>query len=167
MSNDNSSYRQIRQINEGMRENKMRTETASSTLESSTSHCLIFVKRSLRRRNPLTPFAFAHFFSTCSTPSNSLVVRQTMGNTAMECTDLRSEPRMVRRPSGRSLSLRLYFSQDLPTLTTTFAILASLCITILHSSLYCFTSWWHNCQHRSLPKGYTRSTCLSHSERLE
>ena len=28
----------------------------------------------------MTPFAFAHFFSTCSSPSNSLVIRQTMGH---------------------------------------------------------------------------------------
>ena len=61
-----------------IRKNKLRTKTASSTLESSPSHCLIFVRRSLRRRNPLTPFAFAHFFSTCSTPASSLLIRQTM-----------------------------------------------------------------------------------------
>ena len=69
-----SDVKQTRYISK----NKPRTKTASSTLESSPSHCLIFIRRSLRRSNPLTPRVFAHFLSTWSTPASSLLSRQTM-----------------------------------------------------------------------------------------
>ena len=87
------------------------------------------------------PFLFEHFFSTRSILSSSLVLHQVVrikrGMIVTKETHLRRESRMSRKLIGRSSSLRLYFSHKL---TTIFAILASFCITISHSSLYCFTS---------------------------
>src|SRR6266702_3548538 len=46
-----------------------------------------------------------------------------------------------------------------------FAILASLYITILHSSLYCFTSWRRN--HQNIVRGKACNTCITHGECLK
>jgi hypothetical protein len=145
--------------------NKAQTWNAWSTLDNSTSHCLIFVSRSLRRRNPLMPFLFEHFFSNCSILSSSLVLCQMVrsGSTIItEETNLWRESRIDRKLVGRSSSLRLYFSHKS---TMIFAILASLCITISHSSLYCFTSWWHTC--RNIVRGNVAITYISHGECLK
>ncbi|KAN0130951.1 hypothetical protein V8E53_011329 [Lactarius tabidus] len=72
---------------------------------------------------------------------------------------------MAHSLAGRSSSFRLWFSHDSPTLTMIFAILASLCITISHSSLYCFTSW--RCNHQKIVKRNVRNTHIPHGERLK
>jgi hypothetical protein len=46
-----------------------------------------------------------------------------------------------------------------------FAILASLCITISHSSLYCFTSWRRTRQ--NIVRGNVWNTCIPHGECLK
>ena len=150
-SNSNSAYRDI--YDEIDANNKIWAQTwnAWRTLDNSTSHCLILVNRSLRRRNPLMPFLFEHFLSTWSILSNSLVLRQIVrsGRTLVaEETNLWRESRIDRKLVGRSSSLRLYFWHKS---TTIFAILASLCITILHSSLHCFTSW--GCTRQTIVRG--------------
>ena len=109
MSKDNSSYEGRCQQTEYIRKNKLRTKTASSTLESSPSHCLIFVRRSLRRRNPLTPFAFAHFFSTCSTPASSLLIRQTM-----EQHSRRTHKPLKRTQNGAQAIRKISLVQTVP-----------------------------------------------------
>ena len=86
------------------------------------------------------PLFLEHFFSTRSVLSSSLVVCQierVRERTVIEETNLGRVSRTARKLAGRSSLLRLYFSHRL---TTILAILASLLITISHSSLYCFTS---------------------------
>jgi len=69
---------------------RARTWKAWITFDTSPSHCLIFVNRSLRRRSPLMmPFFLEHFFSTRSIPSSSLFHRQTVG--VRERNNLRRE----------------------------------------------------------------------------